>query len=321
MASNPDTLPADFFKGRQNPDTLPASFKGGKIISIDHPKDSGGGGRGRTQHSTPEQLAERRKEIETRPETLGGINSIGTGLDEIVGGTRERNVKRGVHNVITGGAELAAPLALPGIVAAPAAAAGTAAIGYAGGKAARYAGAFAGVKDEDVLNLLEDAGMAVGGYAGSRPGVRRATAELLPEKIRAKVGKVAGAYRGTKPEPTAPETEAPKPSIVKPDTYRARGERNPEDLGRLPGDIQPSRGPLQEPKSGVDAKKSGPGRDGGSSAKGDAGAIAGILKRIGTTKAEAGKMSPLEWRLVFSNAKLKELPHPDVLKAAIDMLQ
>ena len=31
--ANPDTLPADFFKGKQNPDTLPGDFKGGKIVS------------------------------------------------------------------------------------------------------------------------------------------------------------------------------------------------------------------------------------------------------------------------------------------------
>jgi hypothetical protein len=62
----------------------------------------------------------------------------------------------------------------------------------------------------------------------------------------------------------------------------------------------------------VDAKKP---------ASGEAQAIADVLKRIGTTKADAGTMSPLEWRLVFSNAKLKELPHPDVLKAAIDLLE
>lgn len=324
------------------------------VVPISGP---GRGGRRPTQ----EQLDASHKLAQDRPEQLGyGAPTLMTGVEELtnMGDTRGPGKKlRGLHNVLTGTAELAAPLAAEAVIAAPAAAAGTAAIGYMGGKMARGGAKLAGVQDPNKLDLIEDAGMYGSGAAGSLPGVRRAAGELVPKSLRALGGRMAEQYRGPQPKssPGPPEGHAdlssgktfpvreklrdlggqwdkerkvwtvPKDKLQKAqdivanvpeikvtsEGYRARGERSPEDLGKIPGD-NPSRGPLQSPQSSADA---------GKSAKADANAIAGVLKQHGITREDAAKMTETEWKLVFSNAGLKTMPANEVLKSALAALE
>ena len=343
--ANPDTLPADFFKGKQNPDTLPGDFKGGKIVSSSvTPIDQGPGRGGRKV--TQEQVKEASQKGTTE-DLRFGVPRLSTGLEQLtnVGGNRPDQRLKGAHNTLIGAGQLASPLAIPTSAAAIPAVMGSAAMGLAGGKAARGVASLAGVKDEDILNLLEDAGMVAGGAEGSSAGVRRAIGDLIPAKARnlgrAMVGRGPALPESTTADvsgdtfharnklrelggkwdkerqvwtvpaeklQTAKDAVAKVPKLKVESGYRSRGERGPEDIAGS----QPSRGPLQSPKSGVDARKP---------SSGEAQGIADVLKKIGTTKAEAGTMSPLEWKLVFSNAKLKDLPHPDVLKDAIGMLE
>jgi hypothetical protein len=78
---------------------------------------------------------------------------------------------------------------------------------------------------------------------------------------------------------------------------------------------QPSRGPLQEPKTGVDAKSAASAVD-----RPQAQAIAGILKKAGYGPENLKELDANGWKMVLSAAKLKSLPNPETLAAAVKEL-
>lgn len=239
-----------------------------------------------------------------------------------------------------GAAGAVGPLAA-GLVTAPAATL----LGVAGGAAAQYGGKKAatamGAGPTAARAVGDVAGLAGGALAIRIPGAARAAGKFYDSltdtqtthidhpapqpkltdthaevkgntfPVRDQLRELGAEWNKTKKAWFVPKEKlqraqdivAKVPEVKGVEGYRSRGERNLEELSA------PGRGPLKSPSQAT------------TSPKGQADAIAGVLKKLGTSRADAANMSELEWILVFSNAKLKEIPDPKVLKAALSQLQ
>lgn len=233
----------------------------------------------------------------------------------------KKSTSADVADLIEGTAKYSSGALLPAAVLAPGAtilgAAGAAAAGYGGRKAATALGA-----SEDQARLAGDVTGVAGGAVGARGA--KAVGEVVSE-VAPRLGKAAnavadrlpgvkwtkGTYAAARDALKAPQPSAPDPTrVVKASSYGARGERSPEDLGKLPGDLQATRGPLKAPVA-VDA----------STNDGAASGMAKIMKTHGISHTEAASMTPMEWQLVASNAGLKQAPSPEVIQMAIAKLK
>lgn len=332
MPQNPDSLPSDFFKSK-TPDSLPSDFFN-KRESADARKRHTLTGKGSGESTPPKPLSDQMADL---VEGTGKVASIGT---------------LPVAMAINPGATIA------GV-------AGGYLADKAGQKAAEAAGASPGVS-----RLAGQAAGLAGAGVSAKYGPRAVSAlgagakAMTPDWMTKLHGKLSDAlsavsdtwnsYGKAKPSPKA-ELPSPQPSkIAKPETeYRARGERDPRDLGKLPGDketpkVVEIRKPTDKsaPQNSVDIARqlADAGKESGTfteshlkspveepavpksastapqSSVTRVDMLVDILRKANATPELARMVTPEQWKTIAQSAGLKEPPNEATIKAAIDLL-
>jgi hypothetical protein len=140
------------------------------------------------------------------------FREMATGTEELTGrapGQTESQIQRGLHHVIAGAAEAAAPVVLPvAAAAAPVATAISLGGSYLGQKAGK-AGAEALGASEDTSNLVGDVGAVAGGYLGAEAAPRMGSAV---QSVKDSIG------RAVRVEPT-PDTVSTRGNLDTPKRF------------------------------------------------------------------------------------------------------
>lgn len=205
-----------------------------------------GGGPGKFHNPTEEEKKQAKSDIENRPEnTSFGLGRAVTGIEELTGSTRQQNLKRGIHDLIVGGGEMALPFAAGAAIADPVAAGATAAAGYAGSKLA-HKGAKMANASNDTADLVSDAGGILSGAAVAKiaPGFIEGFREEWEASSPQSKAKARGA--------SAPWRQLPTPATPAPKETGPITSQLPS--GRTPGGISDLR-TVPEPKPASTADK------------------------------------------------------------------